>query len=126
MKPPIFEIEIEGKIPSVNRYWRHTKQGRHYISQEGREFKEKLQWMAKAKRVKTTNEPVEQHLYWYCKKQCNGVDLDNRLKVVLDALEGIVYKNDRQVVRIIAEKIIETKRDYAKIEVIRIKRSKTF
>ena len=117
MKPPIFEIEIEGKIPSVNRYYRHTKQGHHYISKEGRDFKEKLSWLAKAKKVQPTSEPVELHLYWYCKKACNGGDLDNRLKVVLDALEGIIYKNDKQVVRISAEKIMGAKRDFAKIAV---------
>jgi len=119
MKQLIFEIEIEGKIPSVNRYWRHTRQGHHYISQEGREFKEKLQWMAKAKKVKPTSEPVDLHLYWYCKKTCNGGDLDNRLKVVLDALEGIVYKNDKQVVRIRAEKIMNSSNDFVVIKVFK-------
>ncbi len=121
MNHPIFEIEIDGKIPSVNRYWRHTKQGHHYISQEGREFKEKLQWMAKAKKVKPTSEAVELHLYWYCKKTCNGGDLDNRLKVILDALEGIVYKNDKQVVKIVAKKIMDSKKDLAIIKVCEVK-----
>lgn len=27
--------------PSVNHYWRHTKTGRHYISEAGRKFKAK-------------------------------------------------------------------------------------
>ncbi|MDU5638549.1 MAG: hypothetical protein E6037_05540 [Haemophilus parainfluenzae] len=25
--------------PSVNHYWKHTRQGKHYISKAGREFK---------------------------------------------------------------------------------------
>jgi len=28
--------------PSVNHYWRHTRQGRHYISKAGREFRQKV------------------------------------------------------------------------------------
>lgn len=31
------------------------------------------------------------------------IDLDNALKVALDALQGIAYHNDRQVRRIVAE-----------------------
>lgn len=33
-------VELELPYPpTVNHYWKHTKQGRHYISKAGREFK---------------------------------------------------------------------------------------
>ena len=112
-----FVIEIDGIVPSVNRYWRHTREGHHYISCEGRAFKERLQWMAAAKRVRMIEGAVELHFTWYCKKKCRGGDLDNRLKVILDALEGIVYKDDKQVVRIVAEKVMDAGRDGARVEV---------
>ena len=119
-KPLIVEIEIDGKIPSVNRYWRHTKQGHHYISQEGRAFKEKLQWIAKSKKVKMKSVLVRLELEWHCKKKCNGGDLDNRLKVILDALEGIVYPDDKFVVEIEAKKVMDTGVDKGIIRVYEI------
>ena len=75
--------------------------------------------MARAKRIECTDQPVELVFIWYCKKGCRGGDLDNRLKVILDALEGIVYENDKQVVKITAEKVLNAGMDKAKIEVVR-------
>jgi len=116
----MFSIEIDGIVPSVNRYYRHTRDGRHYISPEGKAFKEKLGWLARAKKVKCTDQPVELVFVWYCKKGCRGGDLDNRLKVILDALEGIVYENDKQVVKISAEKKIHQGRDFSFIKVLEL------
>lgn len=117
MGAPLIEIEIDGKIPSVNRYWRHTRQGRHYISQEGRAFKEKLAWIAASKKIKPTSKLFKLELEWYCSKKCNGGDLDNRLKVVLDALEGVVYPDDKFVVEINAKKIMDSGADRGVIKV---------
>ena len=116
----MFSIEIEGVVPSVNRYWRHTRSGHHYISKEGREFKERLQWMAAAKKARMLDGAVELRFTWYCRKKCRGGDLDNRLKVILDALEGIIYEDDKQVVRIVAQKVMNAGRDGAQVVVLRI------
>ncbi len=114
----MFSVMIDGIVPSVNKYYRHTRDGRHYISQEGKAFKERLGWMARAKKVECTDQPVELVFIWYCKKGCRGGDIDNRLKVILDALEGIVYKNDKQVVKITAQKVLNAGVDGARIEVV--------
>ena len=44
-------------------------------------------------------------------------DLDNLLKTILDALQGIAYENDRQVVSVTAEKRIDAKHPRAFVEV---------
>lgn len=33
--------------PSVNHYWRHTRSGKHYISEKGRKFKAQAMKFAK-------------------------------------------------------------------------------
>ena len=113
----VISLRIDGHIPSVNRYWRHTRQGHHYISKEGKEFKAKLQWLARETQVAKTKQPVKLILRWHCTKKCRGADLDNKLKVVLDALEGIAYEDDKQVIHIDAKKIMHSESDYAEIRV---------
>ncbi len=113
----VISLRIDGYIPSVNRYWRHTRQGHHYISRDGKEFKAKLQWLARAAQVAKTQQPVKLILRWHCTKKCRGADLDNKLKVILDALEGIAYEDDKQVIHIDAKKIMHSESDYAEIRV---------
>ena len=51
-------------------------------------------------------------------------DLDNQIKTVLDALEGLAYVNDSQVVDISAHKLYttyDTETEYAVIEISEIK-----
>ena len=42
--------------------------------------------------------------YRHLKPQKSGGDLDNHIKFVLDCMEGILYHNDRQVIKLIVEK----------------------
>ncbi len=93
--------------PSVNSYWRSAyKGGRiiHYISKAGREFKNALALLAKVNKFKVLEGDVVLEYTLYCKKQ-GRKDLDNTLKAIQDALEGIAYKNDKQIVEIRAKKV---------------------
>jgi len=86
--------------PSVNHYWRHTKQGRHYISDEGKQFKnavyaacfEQLRGFDPDMMLKR---PVSLAYAWY--RPARRGDLDNIAKVTLDSLIGILYADDAQV-----------------------------
>jgi crossover junction endodeoxyribonuclease RusA len=92
--------------PSANRYWRKYC-GRMVVSKEAKIYK-RLVWLAaKQERlpVAAENEEIELPLVVHPPVRKNGStrlsgDLDNRLKVVIDALQGVAYGDDRQVVGI--------------------------
>lgn len=91
---------------SANRYWRTIvakKQQRAitFVSDEAKAYKEECGWRARAAGWKPIGGLVELRLVLVPK---NGIcmDLDNALKVVIDALNGIVYGDDAQVYRIVA------------------------
>lgn len=82
--------------PSANRYWRVFR-GHTTRSPEARAY------IAKVKRLYTPQPftgPVAVRLDVHL---CRG-DLDNRIKVVLDALKGLAYVDDKQVRSLRAEK----------------------
>lgn len=43
-------------------------------------------------------------------------DVDAYIKIILDAMEGIVYENDNQVVRLVAEKFYDKDRPRVEVE----------
>jgi crossover junction endodeoxyribonuclease RusA len=93
--------------PSLNRYWR-TFRGRHVVSAEARSYKADVAVLARQAglhgvflgpvvlvavlhpktRQRASTRPV----------RC--IDLDNGLKVAVDALQGVAYANDSQLVGI--------------------------
>ena len=104
--------------PSSNRYWRSTVRAgfvRTYKSKEAKEYSALAYWTAKQQ----CGDPLEGDVI------VRGViyfpdrrgDLDNRLKVLLDALEGAAYTNDKQVVRIDVAKDYDKERPRVELEV---------
>ena len=59
--------------------------------------------------------PVEVRLKFYNARKTS--DIDNLSKSILDILQGIVYEDDRQVTKLVAEKI-DSKKDFTEIQVI--------
>lgn len=85
--------------PSANRYWRRA--GRHiHKSAEAKAYQEAVAWLAHG--VQPLQGEVAVHLAWY--RPAKRGDLDNRIKVILDALNGVAYEDDKQIVKIIAER----------------------
>lgn len=94
---------------SSNRYWRTRVAGKiaiTYVSPEAKSYKSVVGWTAKAAGVKQITTPVRIDLCLCPKQNKDGtaskvrLDLDNAIKVMIDALNGIAYADDKQVVEI--------------------------
>lgn len=85
--------------PSANRYWRHVG-ARVLLSADARAYRETVATLALVARVHPLPEGVQcaVTLRWYRERRSG--DLDNRIKQVLDALRGVAYQDDSQVVEL--------------------------
>lgn len=94
--------------PSTNRYWRfNPKFGSMYVTHEARKYKADLEAIARRQlgpraRFPVYRGPVAVSVIVY--RPAKRGDLDNTLKVMLDALRGVAFVDDDQVVRITADR----------------------
>jgi len=90
--------------PSVNRYWRVPKAlGRPILSAEAREYRLRVQSIARGQGAfQPFTGPVAVSIVWTRERRSG--DLDGRLKVVLDCLQGIAYDDDAQIVELHARR----------------------
>jgi Holliday junction resolvase RusA-like endonuclease len=90
--------------PSTNRYWRMMR-GHIRKSTEAREYQELAAELARLQLgdMVPTGQPIVLRIWWY--RQIRSGDLSNRIKVVEDALQGILYYDDKQVVELHAYRI---------------------
>lgn len=85
--------------PSANVYWRTTRRGITYVSADAKKFKEAAGWALRAQGVVCIeDDPVSLKLDVYFPRAAG--DLSNRIKVLEDALNGIAYTDDAQVVHL--------------------------
>lgn len=102
--------------PSANRYWRHVVvrgQARVLLSAEAREYRATVGRIAMIKRLRPASGPVVVTLRFYRPRRSG--DLDNRLKQVLDALQGWAFADDAQVVELHA--VRRDDKDMPRVEV---------
>ena len=91
--------------PSANRYWRIFR-GRATPSKAATEYKAAVLAMVD---WQPTESMVAIDITLHPKQNKDGsecktiIDLDNCLKVTLDALQGVAYSNDKQVRKITAQ-----------------------
>lgn len=83
--------------PSANRYWRNYR-GITVISNEAKAYKAAAAISAREQGAVCHTCPVAVTVWVYRGRKAG--DLDNRLKVVLDALSGIAYGDDQQIVEL--------------------------
>lgn len=70
------------------------------LSAEARAYKQEAALRALQTRQRPLSGPVAVSIAWYRKRRAG--DLDKRLGVVLDALQGVAYANDSQIVALTA------------------------
>lgn len=88
-------------VPAVRMTQRSkftSKQAERYLL-----YKLKVGWIARQNRVKEMDGPVSVEVYVYLYRGRQG-DVDNYGKAITDALNGIAYRDDEQVKRLVVEK----------------------
>jgi Holliday junction resolvase RusA-like endonuclease len=90
--------------PSANRYWRQTLQGDHpYVSEEAKAYKRLVLNLCLVEGITSPFVgPVILTIEFY--RALASGDLSNRIKVLEDAIEGIFYLDDKQVVELHARR----------------------
>lgn len=125
----VFDIEpVQQARPRATRLGKGI---RLYDPAQVKTFKLQLRALARAKRVKRFDESIEVELKFYRKVQTSvshlehdrrisGVhrpivkpDVDNYIKATLDALNGVIWKDDAQIVTLKAAKYYS---DHPRIE----------
>ena len=92
--------------PSANAYKRHycsvdhTHAVKAWLTAEAEVFREHAGWLAKAQRPGEDLIVGEVRLTIHVYRPRRVGDLDNYAKVVLDALNGIVWEDDKQIVEL--------------------------
>jgi crossover junction endodeoxyribonuclease RusA len=109
-RTPVIAPQADGSIgcwldepPSANRWWRKFR-GRMVLSREAREYKTMVSLLGQMSRATPfpKGTPVRVEMFWHRGRKSG--DLDKRLGVLLDALQGVAYENDSQIVEIAARR----------------------
>ena len=83
-----------------------TNRGR-YLPKRSEDFKNELAQLVKLKRPKCSEKPLKVTLHFYKNVKATGKtygDIDNLVKAVLDALNGIMWEDDSQITELHAYK----------------------
>lgn len=83
--------------PSANRYWRNFN-GRMVTSDEARAYKSEVMYTCLQQDIEMLEGDISLTVKVYRPRKSG--DLDNRLKVSLDSLNGIAYRDDSQIVEL--------------------------
>jgi crossover junction endodeoxyribonuclease RusA len=102
--------------PSANRWWRKF-QNRMVLSAEARAYKTRVAVMLHAKAQPLTG-PVALTLTWYRGRKAG--DLDKRVGVLLDGLQGVLYANDAQIVALHAYRFDDKKNPRVEVTVTEV------
>lgn len=99
MEPLTFTVPLVP--PSVNHYWKHTRAGRHYVTREGRAYKEAVAICARGRQVRAKRYALEAVIYLGYGQRGDG---DNFWKAIADGLvEAGVIHSDAAVKRWVLE-----------------------
>jgi crossover junction endodeoxyribonuclease RusA len=85
------------------------------VSTEAREYREHVGWICRSAGVDMLSGDVTVVMSVYRPRKVG--DLDNCIKIILDAMQGIVYENDKQVDYIIARRFEDKNEPRVEIEV---------
>ena len=85
--------------PSSNKYWRYNR-GKVHVSEEAVDYRYTVKMLMRCSSPPPTilSGPVALELHVYRERRSG--DLSNRIKIVEDSLQGVLYINDSQVIEL--------------------------
>lgn len=83
--------------PSANRYWRHDR-GVIHRSNEANAYRDTVALLCLTAGIEPLQGDIKIRMSFF--RPAKRGDLDNRIKIVLDALQGYAYRNDSQIAEI--------------------------
>lgn len=112
---------MEGRIvrmilpipPSSNRYWRTSKEGFTFVSTEAKDYKRRVAFIAGLDTLIYSEVSVTLRIF----RERRAGDLDNKLKVLFDSLQGVVIADDKQIVEIHAFRFDDRKHPRVEVEI---------
>ena len=118
--PQISYFTVEGRpVPAARMTYRQvhanklTPQAKRYL-----DYKTAIGWAAKKERIKPLTGNVKMTIELHIHGNKDG-DIDNYAKAILDGLNGIAYKDDKQVTELRLKKIkVESKDNQRAVIVI--------
>lgn len=99
--------------PSTNRYWRKTKTGNVYISEDAKAYRQEVALRSAQLGRIAGDVAVTLRIY----RKIRSGDLDNRIKVLFDALQGNCLKDDNQVIEIHAYRFDDKTNPRVEVEI---------
>lgn len=97
--------------PSANHYWRTTRNGRIYKTAAAKDYAWHVIAASGGRDPLSGDIALQIDVY----RPRKSGDLDNRLKVTLDSLQGVAYRDDNQIVEIHARRFDD--KDNPRVEV---------
>lgn len=88
---------------SANRWWRNWR-GRMVLSDEARAYKSLVRMVYRKQELRGE---VAVNITWFRERRSG--DLDKRVPICLDALQGVAYANDAQIISITASRFEDPK-----------------
>lgn len=95
----LIDVMIDKPITRLNALYHTNRHGKFYKSREAKEFERFMKGLVHVDEAWQGKVRVEVEMR--VRRDC---DIDSRLKVLLDALENIVYLNDSQIYELIVTK----------------------
>lgn len=103
--------------PSLNTIYA-TYRGRRILSARGREYKADVLALCFANRVKPIAGDIAIEIKAYRPRKIG--DLDNLQKIIFDSLKGSAFFDDKQIVRIVAERFDDKSNPRVEIEISKV------
>lgn len=102
--------------PSSNRYWRISKSGKPYVSEDAKAYKESVFYSVPStlRRHLLTCELTVTFKFYRPRK---SGDLSNRIKILEDAMQGVIYKDDKQIVELHAWRFDDAMNPRVEVEI---------